>query len=263
MLGGLVSSALGALGGDALLGAVSEFGGDVLKGGLGLWQANSEANAAKVAAAKSRSWMEYMSSTAHQREVADLRAAGLNPILSATHGGASSPQSSAAAVPSRAAYMQAVNSARSIASQVSVNKAIERKTIAEARVAEGDAQLKDWEVQRERGIDHDKIEFYIREAPAWLRPFLRSGIMLSEDVQYVAEQAKKFIEKHAPKGVGSSDKRNLTQKVMDFLRYGPGYKPGRINSAKVADDRVPGWVNSRYWNNNKPDWFRNEWRKYR
>lgn len=66
-------------------------GGSVIGGGLDAW-GQSQANRWNVAeAAKNREFQERMSSTSHQREVEDLRKAGLNPILSAGGGGASSP----------------------------------------------------------------------------------------------------------------------------------------------------------------------------
>lgn len=48
-------------------------------------------------AALSRDWQKMMSDTAHQREVADLKAAGLNPILSAMGGNGASVTSGATA----------------------------------------------------------------------------------------------------------------------------------------------------------------------
>lgn len=64
------------------------------------WSASQAAianNYNALEAAKSRNWQEYMSNTAHQREVADLRAAGLNPVLSASGGNGAAVTSGAAA----------------------------------------------------------------------------------------------------------------------------------------------------------------------
>lgn len=48
-------------------------------------------------AAKNRDWQQLMSNTAHQREIKDLQAAGLNPVLSAMGGNGASVTSGATA----------------------------------------------------------------------------------------------------------------------------------------------------------------------
>lgn len=64
------------------------------------WQRESNNIAMQFSAAeaaKNRNWQQYMSDTAHQREVRDLKAAGLNPVLSAIGGNGAAVTSGATA----------------------------------------------------------------------------------------------------------------------------------------------------------------------
>lgn len=98
--------------------------GGLLAGGLSAAGTAYQAKKAKDAAGDQQVFQQRMSDTAHQREMADMRKAGLNPILSAGGQGASSPAGAMAVVPNIGASMaQGLTSGASTAQQIEASHA--------------------------------------------------------------------------------------------------------------------------------------------
>lgn len=136
--------------------------GDIL-GGLFGNSAQKKANKANIQLQReNQAWMENMSNTSYQRGTKDLLAAGLNPMLAYSQGGASQPTSSAATVEPVNAMSRAVSSASSKAMQAA-SIALTTQQARKAKEEADQAGIVTDDMKNERGLTGGPAPYWTKK----------------------------------------------------------------------------------------------------
>lgn len=196
--------------------AIAGIGSSLLGGLFGSSGASKQNKAQMQMAREQMDFQREMSDTAHRREVYDLKKAGLNPILSAKLGGASSPAGAMPNIVNEMAPLQ--NSAQSMGEKM-YNFRVQDATVSNMKL-QNDLLKEQVESQRISNARQGLM------TPAW-----ETGGKL---VDKLVGALGPWVEGTADKGLaGTSD---IVQEVMDAANAETGVLPSVSTASRLARD---------------------------
>lgn len=191
-----------------------------LKESYAMSQANNQWNAEQ--AQKQMDFQERMSNTSHQREVKDLIAAGLNPVLSANSGASSPAGASSSADTSTANTKAQMAIARAqIGAQIEMNK----QNITSAQ------KMARWsnDLNRELGYAAQRNQLAVSQIAAGASMY--SADAASSASRYGSDVSGRHVGLTLPGGVSISGNYNELWKIYDQL-YGSNKNSAKAQAVK-------------------------------
>lgn len=156
-------------------------------------------------ASENRDFQKRMSDTAHRREIDDLRAAGLNPILSSKYGGSSTPPGSAASV-AMPDLGESYRKGKQQPQEMSLLSAQQRLVEANIRDVNSSATLKDTQANDITAQQQTKIELMLAQMSAALESgelSVTGARKMKKEMEVLEEQRQKLLleNKHSAYGL--------------------------------------------------------------